>query len=56
MKEKIFPFIRREEDYFVIGAKDTQSNEILLSKNEIKRLKSKLNEMDIDKFYWKSVI
>lgn len=56
MEKKIFPFVRKGGQYFVIGAKDTQSNEILLSKKEIERLKAKLNEIDIDKFYWKNVI
>ncbi len=54
-----FPFITKEGEYFKIGQKIGNSpsgNKILLSKIELKRLKRKLNEIDIDKFFWKQEI
>lgn len=56
MNELTFPYIRKEGIYFVIGAKNTQVNEIKISKRELIILRKKLNMIEEDKFYWKSVL
>jgi hypothetical protein len=55
-KRDSFPFISKEGVFFVVGGKEKQNNQIILSKGELQRLKRKLNEIDIDKFFWKQVI
>ncbi len=49
-----FPFISKEGEYFVIGTTYPviERNKITLSKLELKRLKRKLDEIDIDGFFW----
>ena len=59
MMNDYFPFITKEGKMFVIGTMSgTDSkfdNHVVLSKLELKRLRRKLNEIDIDKFFWKQV-
>ena len=54
-----WPFITKEGDMFVLGPSSGTSsifgNDMVLSKRELKRLKRKLNEIDIDTFFWKRV-
>ncbi len=48
-----FPFISKEGRYFVICACNAETPKLYLNTIEMKRLKKKMNEIDIDKFFWK---
>lgn len=52
-----WPFIKKEGEYFVIGAKESDlRNQMYLSKPEMKRLIQKVKDIDVDTFWWKEVV